>query len=247
MSEVWDPVFWNPVLFSGKQNVEYEVSNHGEVREKETGRMLHQYPHGGDPGSRYVGVTLSGVKFYVHRLVLENFLANPLNKPEGNHKNGNKQDNRLLNLEWVTKSENIKHAHALGLSVNPIPKKPVRQMTLGGVEVAVHESLTAAAISVHSNPSAIGYAASGRQNSCAGYRWEWVHQNAETEHIRPTICRHQHTPIQQMTRDGVVITTYPCLTDATAATNGQSSHISAAARGMRDTSGGFRWAYVVKR
>ena len=55
-----------------------------------------------------------GKTTYIHRLLAEHFIPNPLNKKQVNHKDGNKLNNSLLNLEWVTHKENIQHAFKNG-------------------------------------------------------------------------------------------------------------------------------------
>lgn len=101
----------------------YEVSSFGRVRSFLTVRsMLRPGKKSGgylnvilrDPSARTRSRSVS-----VHRLVAIAFLGNPPERHEVNHIDGDKTNNRLENLEYVTRSENVKHAIAMGLNKRP--------------------------------------------------------------------------------------------------------------------------------
>lgn len=98
--EVWLPV----PSYEG-----YYVSNFGRVKSFYTGKILkpaislgYLFVHLCNNSKRKI--------FYVHRLVAQLFVSNPDNKPQINHRDGNRLNNHISNLEWCTSAENIKHA-----------------------------------------------------------------------------------------------------------------------------------------
>ncbi len=122
--EVWKPVIEFPD--------DYEVSDLGRVRSIDRdklcsdgrlislrGKILHQTEH--KTVLYRIRLCVERVKYTrsVHRMIAEAFIPNPQNKPEVNHKDGNRLNNKLSNLEWVTKKENMDHAVATGLIDNP--------------------------------------------------------------------------------------------------------------------------------
>jgi HNH endonuclease len=70
-------------------------------------------PHISKVGYVYIGITVNGKRYtrLLHRLVARTFIPNPLNLPEVNHKDGDKTNNRVHNLEWVSSSENQLHSN----------------------------------------------------------------------------------------------------------------------------------------
>ena len=92
----------------------YTIDDSGVVK----GKIFAKAQTLGKNGYRYVTLysNNSSKKLYVHRLLAELFIPNPEGKRTVNHKDGDKTNNCLSNLEWHTDSENIQHAYDNGLN-----------------------------------------------------------------------------------------------------------------------------------
>ena len=176
----------------------YQVSNLGKVRSldryivNKKGERKHFTEKYLAQVSRrdYLGVTLSknnkSKMFSTHILVAETFIPNPENKPEINHIDGNKQNNKVDNLEWCTRSENELHAYKNGLA-NPSDRqkqaakkyakenysKKVVQYSLNGEFIKEWNSMHDVWRELGIRPSYICRCCKGLRRQTCGYIWKY--------------------------------------------------------------------------
>ena len=169
---------------------QYAVSNMGRVKSlhrdlphAEHGtwhiseRLLRQGLTGRGNGGQYYGVSfhLGGGKmkmFKVHRLVADAFIPKVEGKNVVNHKDCNKLNNHVDNLEWCTDLENVRHAIAHNRFDYTSRRKKVMNVETG----EVFESVKAAEEHYHVGNGAIGHAAT-KGYRCCGYHWQYISQN----------------------------------------------------------------------
>lgn len=178
MTEIWKQVKGFPL---------YEVSNLGRVKSKHHSK---RHPNGGliigcKTSSGYLKVFLSDGKGNqkqqsVHRLVAQAFIPNPSGKLTINHKDGNKTNNSVDNLEWSTYSENIRHAFDSGLNkwspAKGKPPIPVYQCDPNtGEKICLFRSINEANNATRKGKSAstgITKCLRGEMKTCNGFKWE---------------------------------------------------------------------------
>jgi hypothetical protein len=180
MEEVWKPI-------KGYEGI-YEVSSYGRVRSLDRivpdkngvaqpfkGKILGQYM---SYGYYYVGLTkhCNHWQAKVHRLVAKAFIPNPDNLPEVNHKDEDKTNNRVENLEWCTHAYNHGYGTRTQRATEHLKKirKAVVQLDKEGNEIARYVSSYDAQAKTGINPGAIWLACHGVNKTAGGYRWRYI-------------------------------------------------------------------------
>ena len=164
MEEIWKDV-------KGFENL-YKISNCGNVFSCKYGRMLKPAERGG-----YLRVTLTKDKKQnrcsIHRLVAENFLNNKGNKTQVNHKDGNKKNNHINNLEWVTNKENCNHAVKHDL-FHKRKNKKILQFSLDGKFIKRWDALCDIQDELGLNKKTIWETLNdNRRTQSHGFRWKY--------------------------------------------------------------------------
>lgn len=169
MEEIWKSI-------SGYDDI-YQISSFGRIRSK-CGKADGQYVIRKNriSGKGYPSITLhhQGERkyFFIHRLVAEAFIPNPKELPQINHKDGNKRNNCVENLEWCTNSENMNHCYENRLTKRA---RPVLQFDKDGTFIKRWDS--SAEISRFYNVKNNGYISdvcNGKRKTAYGYVWKFA-------------------------------------------------------------------------
>jgi hypothetical protein len=169
-----DGEFWKEIpdeLTLGKSN--YFISNNGRFKNNR-GKIVDLKNH-----SQYISISFRNktqkVTHQLHRIVAKLFVENVENKLFVNHIDGNKNNNSADNLEWVTKSENTKHAHSKGLISKNFRK--IAQFDKNENFIAQYESIKEASIILGLDKSSIGHVCAKDRpgsNTCGGFIFKYV-------------------------------------------------------------------------
>jgi hypothetical protein len=163
MQEIWKPILG----YEGR----YEVSNLGRVLSVRADSFLkpNTMNHGYVCVHLYSGGKQTRVVKTIHQLVAKAFIDNPYGCREVNHKNFLRSDNRVENLEWVTRRENVRHAIDGGRRI--YPEKKICGINLQSREIVTFESQIAAEIALRGKQTGGISGAMRRGRPAYGYVW----------------------------------------------------------------------------
>lgn len=145
------------------------MSNLGRVKGPR-GHVLRPFQNHNGYMINTASLSQGTVRTGVHRLVALAFIPNPEGKPQINHINGDKTDNRPANLEWVTCSENNLHRRRVLNGGGGRPKRPVICLDTG----AEYPSITEAAAATGATVEKILACCKNRRNRTCGLRWAYA-------------------------------------------------------------------------
>ena len=235
---MWKKIIYNEIT------TDYSVSDKGEVRKDTTNYLMKLQIQ---QGYSHVTIQINGKakRFRVHRLVAEAFIPNPDGKPYVNHIDGNRQNNSITNLEWVTPAENTRHAIDTGLMF-PTKERAVVQFSLDGEKIAEYVSIRAAARETNSKDEKICLCCQLQREQHNGYQWRYRNECGEKLQKIKEYTTKPKKVAQVDPKTGEIIAIYDSMTQAARAVGGTQSAITHVIKGDKQTKThkGFGWKLV---
>lgn len=158
------------------EKTNYKVSESGKIKNK-TGKIMSDKTI--KNGYRQVTLFINGKskREAIHRLVAKAFIPNVYDKLTVNHKDGNKLNNEVSNLEWMTQKENVNHAYMNNLT--KVKVCPVIQFDLEGNEIKRFLSIKEVEDEFEYDRSRIIKVCKGRGKTAYGFKWKYVNENID--------------------------------------------------------------------
>ena len=230
---------WKKYFYDNKET-EYSISDSGEVKKDTTNYILSQSTQ---QDYKFVTLLIEGKqkRMRVHRLVAETYIENPDNKPYVNHINGQRDDNNVENLEWVTPAENTRHAVATGL-MNNGRKRAVIQYNLDGIKMMTFESATEAARQTGGSQSKICDCCRRKRITANDYQWRYADDIQDVKKVQKQFITGKK--VAQCNEEGKILNIYLSFKEAARAVNGTSSAISRVCSGTNIRHKGYKWKLV---
>lgn len=239
---------WKTIFINDKETT-YQISSLGRSRNlknignKKEGFLSPRFNKSN--GYNSICIRLNGEKFYryVHRLVAENFLSNARKLPQVNHKDGNKINNIVENLEWCDQKYNMQHCFENSLCSTA---KPVDVYTLEGKFLQSY-------ISISSALKDLGIKCAGLNSECFfdvakqnfGYQWRFKDSTIEVNNLS-SHCKMFSKRVVKTSLTGEYIRTYQTLTEAYKDLNKiDNGTISQVCKGRQKSAYGYKWHYEV--
>lgn len=237
-----NPDYEDEIFKVSLSHPKYLASSYGRIYSNKTSRYMKTYLD----ADGYQRLSIDDVNRSVQFIIAEAFFGPPppgMINPEVNHKNGDKADNRIENLEWVSHRDNMQHAHDTGL--HPSGKRVI-QYTLTGEIVARHKSASAGARAINKPGLASSVAKVCRREpqelTAGGFIWRYESDPLTQEEIDN--YQSPQIPVVQFSLDGKAIKRWKTIADAARGTGVAQTTISQCAGNTvrkANMAGGFAW------
>jgi len=227
-------------IFEEKINTDkkYFVSNLGRFKNS-CGIIMDNYKTN---ENGYIRVYILNKTFALHRIIALTFIQNNENKEQVNHKDGNKKNNNVNNLEWVTNKENQMHKYQAGLGNNFTRK--IIQFDLNMKQIKIHNSIAGAARELNISKGNIQGVLRKYRNTAGGFIWKYIDDNNIDYNQKITINSNIGRKVGQYDINMNLVCIHNSLEDAGRKVNINKNNICGVIHNFRKTSGGFIWKYL---